>query len=102
MASTPTTRSALTRLATWSHRRRWLMLGLWVFALVATITVSQAVGGDYQMEFKVPGAESQRATELLKQHLSAASGDSIDVVVKADKGIDDAAVHADYDRLLAQ
>src|SRR5213075_575020 len=70
-------------------------------ALIGTIVVSTSVGGDYQMEFKTPGAESERATALLAQHFPARSGDSIDIVVKATPNVDDPTVRADVERLIA-
>ncbi|WP_327350635.1 MMPL family transporter [Streptomyces sp. NBC_01304] len=70
----------LFRLARWAFRRRWLVLGLWVLAAVAAITLSVVGGGKTDNTFTVPGTESQQATDLLKKKLPALGGGQTQVV----------------------
>jgi putative drug exporter of the RND superfamily len=78
------------RLARWCVRRRWLVLLGWLVALGVTTTL--AGQPRYSRAIDTPG-ESQRAFDLLGERFGAAeAGDSIDVVVKADAGVDDPTV----------
>ena len=67
-------------LARWcmAHRRR-VVLGWVTVAILATV-LSHAVGPNYVTVFGLPGTESQRASDLLKQEFSAQSGD-VDTIV---------------------
>jgi putative drug exporter of the RND superfamily len=75
------------RLARWCVRRRWLVLLAWLVAL--GVTTALAGQPSYSRTIDTPG-ESQRALDLLQERFSAAeAGDTIDVVVKADAGVND-------------
>ena len=92
----------LERLARWSYRRRWPMLGLWIAALVAFNVLASTAGGDYATDFSLPGAESQEAYDLLRERFPAESGDSAQVVFRADSGVDDPEVQSSVEGLLAE
>ena len=86
--SRPTTRpSKLARLAGWSQRHRWWALGLWVLVLAVLTVGSQAVGSDYHNDFSLPGTESQRAVDTLRQRAPVRAGDTIQVVVGDPGGV---------------
>ena len=68
-SSTVTRPGALVRLATWSIDRRRTVLGLWLAVLVGLGVLSSAAGGEYNIDFRTPGAESDDA-----QHLLSATG----------------------------
>ncbi|MFF1674448.1 MMPL family transporter [Streptomyces sp. NPDC058256] len=70
----------LFRLARWAFRRRRLVLALWVLAAGTAITLSVVGGGKTDNTFTVPGTESQRATNLLKEKLPALSGGQTQIV----------------------
>ncbi|MFI1830309.1 MMPL family transporter [Streptomyces sp. NPDC020412] len=74
-------------LATWSQRRRWLALLLWVVAIAAITVGSQALGSRYQNDFSLPGTDSQAATDLLKKHGSLQAGASVEIVFKDERGL---------------
>ncbi|MDP9249792.1 MAG: MMPL family transporter, partial [Chloroflexota bacterium] len=59
-------------------------------------------GGDYSSNFSLPGAESQHAFDLLKQRFPQVSGDTADIVFKADQGVNDAAVRQRLEGYFAQ
>jgi RND superfamily putative drug exporter len=79
--------SRFVRIAGWSYRRRWWALLLWVLVLVGVTAASQAVGSDYHNDFSLPGTESQRAIDTLRQHAPAQAGDTVQVVVEAGSGV---------------
>lgn len=79
--------SLFERLASWSYRRRWWALGLWLLVLVGTSFAAQAVGSDYHNDFSLPGTESQEAIDTLKRHAPAQAGGTIQVVVHHPSGL---------------
>jgi RND superfamily putative drug exporter len=106
--------SLLQRLGSFSVRRRRLILGGWLLALVALAGLALAFKGTFADEFKVPGTESQRAIELIQQAVpqsnadgatgrvvfAAAAGEQLDktVVARAVQrlgGVDDVASASD-------
>ncbi|HEX2294133.1 MAG TPA: MMPL family transporter [Actinomycetota bacterium] len=92
----------LTRLARWSYRRRWPMLGLWVAALVAFNMLSSTAGGEYATDFSLPGTESQEAYDLLRERFPQESGDNAQVVFRAEEGVGDPEVQRSIESLLAE
>ncbi|HYP22283.1 MAG TPA: MMPL family transporter [Actinomycetota bacterium] len=91
----------LERLARWSYKRRWPMLGLWIAALIGFNVLASTAGGDYATDFSLPGAESQEAYDLLRERFPQESGDNAQVVFRADGGVDDPEVQASVEALLA-
>ncbi len=88
----------LERVARWSHRRRWTMVGIWIFALILSGVLGSNFGGEYSQDFSLPGTDSQSAYDLLKDRFPQASGDTADLVFKADAGI--ASVQGDIESLI--
>ena len=54
------------RLASWSFRHRWIVVGAWVAAFLILFGVVKAAGTDYSNDFTLPASESTRALELLQ------------------------------------
>ncbi len=52
----------------------------WVIAVVALLGVASASGGAFVNEFRVPGAESQKAVDLAQKHYPEVGAASADVV----------------------
>ncbi|WP_372447924.1 MMPL family transporter [Streptomyces smyrnaeus] len=77
------------RLAAWSQRHRWGAVLLWVLVVAAITAGSQAAGSSYRNDFSLPGTESQAATDLMKQHGSLQAGDSVQIVLKDPRGIEE-------------
>jgi putative drug exporter of the RND superfamily len=75
------------RLATWSCRRRWLALATWVAVLIGLGAGARIVGSDYRNDFSLPGTESQKVLDTLKEHSPRRSGDSVQVVLRDPGGL---------------
>jgi RND superfamily putative drug exporter len=59
-----------------------------------------SVGGEFVDSFNIPGAESQKAIDLLEEKFPTQAGDSATIAFKADAGINDPAVKQQIDDLL--
>jgi RND superfamily putative drug exporter len=79
-------------LAAWCHDRRRTVIGLWVAAFFLFAALWATAAGDYINNFRLPGTESQRAYDLLKERFPQQSGDTASVVFAVDEGgvLDDA------------
>ncbi|MCB0960586.1 MAG: MMPL family transporter [Acidimicrobiales bacterium] len=96
----------LYRLGRATVRRRWLVLGLWLVALVGIGIVGRALGGEVVDDFSVPGTEAQAGRDLLADTLPD-EGARAQVVLRAPEGTtladdDIAAQVADYLALVAE
>ncbi|WP_179201183.1 MMPL family transporter, partial [Streptomyces scabiei] len=73
-------------LARWCVRHRLVAVLLWLLAFAGTAAGAAAAGAAYSNDYKTPGTESSRATELLSEGFPGVSGDSATVVWHTDKG----------------
>jgi RND superfamily putative drug exporter len=90
-------------LARWcvTHRRRVVVA--WIAVAVLATVVAHAVGPSYVTSFGLPGTDSQRALDLLKQNFKTQSGDVDTVVLHVSRGtIDSPAVRAAVTPLLTR
>jgi putative drug exporter of the RND superfamily len=92
----------LERIARWSYRHRWPMLGVWVAALIGFGFLASVAGGEYSNDFSLPGAESQKAYDLLQDKFPDFAGDTADIVFKADDGATDPEVKATMEHLFTK
>ena len=84
-----------------AHRRRVFIA--WVAIAILTTFLASAAGRNYATNFSLPGTESQRALDLLKQEFPAQSGDVDTIVFHTTNGtVADPAVKAAMTKLLAQ
>ncbi|UYM07218.1 MMPL family transporter [Solicola gregarius] len=65
----------LYRLGRAAFRRRWIVLGIWLAAVVAAGVGAATLSGDTQDEFEIPGIESMQAFDLIKDRTPEASPD---------------------------
>jgi putative drug exporter of the RND superfamily len=84
----------LGRLAGVAFRRRGRVVLAWVAGLVLATGLSAAFAGDFAADYASPGSDSAQAQQLLADQFPSQSGDTIDVVVRAEAGADDPAVQA--------
>src|SRR5215204_3691444 len=88
------------KLAAWCHDRRRTVLGLWVAAFVLLAALWGTAAGEYVNNFRLPGTESQRAYDLLKDRFPEQSGDTASVVFAVDEGrVVDAGNRAQIERV---
>jgi RND superfamily putative drug exporter len=90
------------RLATFCYRRRWLVLALWILAVVAVSVVGRSFGGQYTNSFELPNTESRHAYELLKARFPQSSGDTAEVVFRAPAGLNAPAVKQRIDAVVTE
>src|SRR3954449_10804441 len=74
------------KLAAWCHDRRRIVIGLWVAAFVVLGALWATAAGDYVNNFRLPGTESQRAYDLLRDRFPQQAGDTASVVFAVDSG----------------
>jgi RND superfamily putative drug exporter len=82
------------------HRKR--VLGGWLAGLALLIAIVTAGAGEFVDTFTIPGVESQKAIDLLTERFPSQAGDSAQIVVHADAGVDDATVRTRIDAVLAE
>ena len=76
----------LDRLGRLCARRHWLVIGVWVMLAVAIVVFAQASGGHTFDNFRIPGAESQTAIDLLDKRFPQQAGASASVVFHSTQG----------------
>src|SRR3954454_10002094 len=74
------------KLAAWCYDRRRTVIGLWVAAFVVLGALWATAAGDYVNNFRLPGTESQRAYDLLKDRFPQQAGDTASVVFAVKDG----------------
>ena len=79
--------SRFERLASWSQRRRWWAVALWVIALAAITTGARAAGSAYHNDYSLPGTQSQQALDTLERHVPGQAGAAVQIVLADPGGI---------------
>src|SRR5215469_9642730 len=72
--------------AAWVVRRRGGMITAWLLLLAVVGGLGITMHGTISNSFSVPGIESQRAQDLLKQKFPAAAGGVVRIVIETPKG----------------
>ena len=74
----------------------------WLVALVVAAGLSMAFAGEFKADYSAPGADSTVAQSLLKERFPAASGDTVDVVIRTDAPISTQDTKARVQALIAK
>jgi putative drug exporter of the RND superfamily len=74
------------KLAAWCHDRRRTVIGVWVAAFLLFGVLWGTAAGEYVNNFRLPGTESQRAYDLLKERFPQQAGDTATVVFAVKDG----------------
>lgn len=98
-AGQPAQRSALARLSGWCHDHRWLVLLVWLVALVGSNVVAQVAGTNFSSSFTSGNSESARVQSLLAAKLPAQAGSPAQVVVASTDPISSPAHQATVARM---
>jgi putative drug exporter of the RND superfamily len=87
----------------WCIAHRGRVFVAWIAVAVVTTVLAGVAGRNYATNFSLPGTESQRALDLLKQEFPAQSGDVDTIVFHTANGtVDDPAVRSAIEKLLGQ
>src|SRR6516165_12775867 len=65
----------LDRVGRAAARRRWWVIGAWLVLALALGAAAQVASGATQDTYRIPGAQAQRATDLLAQRFPSYAGD---------------------------
>jgi RND superfamily putative drug exporter len=77
----------LRRLVTWSYDQRRRVVVLWIAAVVAASLLAGVAGGDTAQDVTVPGSDSAKAVELLRERFPRFAGGTVDVVYTGADGV---------------
>src|SRR5918995_1065803 len=77
----------LGRLARVTFRHRGRTVLAWLAALVVAVLLAMTMGGDFKADYSAPGSDSKEAQTLLEDRFPSQAGDTVDVVVRADGGV---------------
>src|SRR5215467_5809289 len=83
---------SLRGLADFCYRRRRLVVGAWLAALIGVSVLSGALGTNFATNFSAPNTESTRAENLLRANFKAQSGDAVQVVYRGTPSMHDPTV----------
>ncbi|RKN37294.1 MMPL family transporter [Streptomyces hoynatensis] len=93
----------MSTLARWCHRRRLLVLLLWLACLVGLGVASGVAGDGYRTDFTLPDSESSTALDLMSEATPDTAGATAGVVWEVDEGsVADAAPRDRVEAALAQ
>jgi putative drug exporter of the RND superfamily len=92
----------LPKLAAWCYRRRRLVVVAWIVLLVGVNVLAKSAGGDLVKSLSLPGTESQRAFDVMKNDFRQ-SGDTGYLVFKSktSDGVQSPAVFNEIEKTLA-
>jgi RND superfamily putative drug exporter len=88
--------------ATWITGHRKTVVIAWIVALIGMGAISGSVGSDFSEEFKLPTSDSTEAFELLEDRFPAQSGETAQIVFKADGGVESPAVEKKMEGVFAK
>ena len=67
-------------LADFAHKRRWVVLAIWIFAIVGVGGAAKSAGTAFSSSFELPDTESSRVQQILSEQFPAQGGDSSQIV----------------------
>ena len=84
----------LFKLGRLASRHPWRVIGAWLVIACATFALNSQLGGQANDEFRLPGAESQRAVDLLEEKFPAQNPYTSQVVFSDSEGVSRAQTRA--------
>ncbi|MFZ6005146.1 MAG: MMPL family transporter [Actinomycetota bacterium] len=92
------------RVGTWCHDRRRLVLALWIAVLFIGNGVAGGIGDAYRQDFSLEGFESTEGFALVESEFVDGSGSpqSGQIVFEADQGVNDPSVRAAMETMLTE
>jgi len=80
------------RFAEWTTSHRKTVIFGWIVTLIAIGMIAGSVGSDFTEEFSLPSSDSKDALDLLENRFPAQAGDVVQIVYKAESGVEAPAV----------
>jgi putative drug exporter of the RND superfamily len=80
------------RFATWTTGHRKTVIIGWIVALIGLGMIASSVGSDFTEEFSLPSSDSKDALDLLENRFPAQAGDVVQIVYKAESGVESPAI----------
>ncbi|MFI0449620.1 MMPL family transporter [Actinomadura sp. 6N118] len=77
----------LYKVGRFSGRRPWYVLAVWILIAAAAFMLNSSIGGSPDESFRLPGAESQRAADALKERFPRQTVFTTSIVVHSDQGL---------------
>ncbi|RKS77032.1 RND superfamily putative drug exporter [Actinomadura pelletieri DSM 43383] len=90
----------LERLGRWCHRRRKTVVVSWILLAFTLVSVGGMVKPDFDSEFALRDADSQRAYEVLAEHFPDRSTGMGEIVFHAPSGLADPTVRSRVERIV--
>jgi RND superfamily putative drug exporter len=85
------------RFASWTTSHRAVVIVAWIVALVGFGILAGAVGSSFTEEFSLPSSDSKDALDLLEDRFPAQAGDTVQIVYKAESGVEAPAVKSEME-----
>jgi RND superfamily putative drug exporter len=89
-------------LADMAHKRRWLVLAVWLFAIVSVGGAAKSAGSAFSSSFELPDTESTRVQEILAKEFPAQGGDSSQIVIETTGKLTSPENQATIEKLIAE
>jgi RND superfamily putative drug exporter len=89
-------------LADFAHKRRWIVVFIWIFALVGVGGAAKSAGSAFSSSFKLPDTESARVQEILSKEFPTQGGDSTQIVFESTGKLTSAENQAIVEKLIAE
>ena len=80
------------RFAVWTTSHRWTVVISWIVGLIVMGMIASSAGSDFSEEFSLPSSDSKDALDLLENRFPAQAGDTVQIVYKAEAGVEQPAV----------
>jgi putative drug exporter of the RND superfamily len=90
------------RFATWTTGHRKTVIIGWIVALIGFGMIAGSVGSDFSEEFSLPSSDSKDALDLLENRFPAQAGDVVQIVYKAESGVESPAIERKMEGVFAQ
>ena len=92
----------LRALATFSVRRRWLVIVTWLLLVGGVLAAGQAYGGSFSNDLSIEDTDSQAAYDALEEKFPTMSGDGMQVAIHDEDTVTSATVQRAVEAALAE
>jgi len=90
------------RFATWCTGHRKTVIIGWIVALVGIGMLASSAGSEFTEEFNLPSSDSKDALDLLENRFPAQAGDVVQIVYKAESGVESPAIEQKMEDVFAK